>query len=178
MHKPKQKGKRGYMFKPGDYVIYGTNGLCQIKEVTTLSFSEDERLYYCLTPVDDEGSQLFVPVGQNKVVMRKPVSIEEIDEIMNSIPELDEIRSTSDRAREEKYKEVMKKDDCREWMRLLKTMYVRKKTRSAEGRKMTAMDERYTKAAKQSLFSELSFVLQKDKTDIENYITEKFESIC
>lgn len=166
------------MFTPGDYVIYGANGLCRVNEVTTLSFSEDEKLYYCLIPVDDPGSQLFVPVGQNKVVMRKPVSVEEAKSIIDSISEMDEIHPVSDRAREEKYKEVAKKDDCREWLRLFKTMYVRKKSRSAQGRKMTAMDERYTKAAREHVFGELSFVLKKDKADIEDYVLEKLESSC
>jgi hypothetical protein len=43
---------------------------------------------------------------------------------------------------------------------------------------MTAMDERYTKAAREHVFGELSFVLKKDKADIEDYVLEKLESSC
>lgn len=166
------------MFKSGDYVVYGANGLCHIDKVTTLSFSDDEKLYYCLTPVNDAKSQLFVPVGQTKVVMREPVSREEVDRIIDELPDLDEVIPSSDRMREVKYKEVMQKDDCREWFRLLKTMYNRKRKRLAAGRKVTAMDERYTRAAEDNLFGELSFVLDKDKEDIENFVKDRFEQIC
>ena len=43
------------------------------------------------------------------------------------------------------YKEAMKSCDCKEWVRIINTVLKRKEERLAQGRKMSACDERYLK---------------------------------
>ena len=41
------------MFKNGDYVVCGNNGICKVEDITTLSISgvDKNRQYYLLKPV-------------------------------------------------------------------------------------------------------------------------------
>ena len=78
-----------------------------------------------------------------------------------------------DRQRETKYKEAMRTCDYRAWVSIVKTLYLRKKERIAQGKKVTTLDERYMRAAENELFSELSLTLGIPREDMEHYIKEK-----
>ena len=40
------------MFQTGDYIVYGSRGVCRIKDIGTLDFlgKEKKKLYYTLVP--------------------------------------------------------------------------------------------------------------------------------
>ena len=61
------------MFEIGEYVVCGNNGVCQIKEITTLSMSgvDKNRKYYILKPVYSENSTVYVPVDALHSSMRR-----------------------------------------------------------------------------------------------------------
>ncbi|MCX4321156.1 MAG: CarD family transcriptional regulator, partial [Lachnospiraceae bacterium] len=63
--------------------------------------------------------------------------------------------------------------DCRDWIKIIKTLYQRKRERLARGKKTTAMDERYLRMAEENLYSELSLVLGVPREDMEDYITQR-----
>ena len=52
--KIEQEWKKGgrFMFEKGDYVVYGTKGVCQVEEITELEMkgTAEGRLYYVLRP--------------------------------------------------------------------------------------------------------------------------------
>ena len=52
------------MFEPGDYVVYGMKGVCQVEEITELDMkgTAEGRLYYVLLPFFQKGSTIFTPV--------------------------------------------------------------------------------------------------------------------
>ena len=66
--------------------------------------------------------------------------------------------------------------DCRQWISIIKTIYIRKQERSAAGKKLTATDEKYLRLAEDNLYGELGFALNKDKDEMEAYITERINS--
>lgn len=49
--------------------------------------------------------------------------------------------------------------DYRAWVSIVKTLYIRKQERTAQGKKITALDERYMRTAENELYSELSLTL-------------------
>ena len=73
-------------FKAGDYMMYGTVGVCQVKEISRLSFMRDKKLYYTLVPVFDRGSMIYIPVDNQKVVMRPVISREEAEVFIEQLP--------------------------------------------------------------------------------------------
>ena len=50
---------------------------------------------------------------------------------------------------------------------------MRKQERLAQGKKTTAMDERYLRLAEENLYSELSLALGVPKEEMEAYITKR-----
>ena len=76
----------------------------------------------------------------------------------------------NDKLREEKYKECMRTCECQDWVRIIKTLYARMQKRLAQGKKVTATDERYFRMAEDNLYSELAMALEVPKDEMENYI--------
>ena len=74
-------------FSAGDTLVYGTQGVCRIKEISTLQFGKTQTEYYILTPVADERSVVYVPTGSEKLVskMRELISREELDELKKEV---------------------------------------------------------------------------------------------
>ena len=70
----------------------------------------------------------------------------------------------------------MRTCDYRSWVSIVKTLYLRKKERTAQGKKVTSLDERYMRAAENELYSELSLTLGIPRDQMEGYIKEKLQN--
>lgn len=132
-----------------------------------------DRLYYVLAPVSQKGGKIFTPVDNEKTPMRRVLTREEATSLIDRIPEIEELWITSEKLRENKYKECMRSGDCREWIRIIKTLYLRNQERSAQGKKVTATDEKYLHMAEECLYSELEIPLEIPKNQVEQYIVER-----
>lgn len=161
------------MFDKGEYIVYGSKGICEVRDVTTLNMegAARNRLYYVLCPSGQRESKIFVPVDSDKTVMRRIITGKEAEELIQKIPDIQEIRVEDDKLREEKYKECMRTCECQDWVRIIKTLYVRIQKRLAQGKKVTVTDERYFRIAEDNLYSELSLALNIPKEEMEQYIT-------
>lgn len=167
------------MFEKNDYIIYGTSGVCKVEDITTMNMDgiSKERLYYVLSPSSQKGGKIFTPVDSEKTLMRRVLTREEASRLIDEIPDIEELWFTNDKQREEKYKECMKSCDCREWIKIIKTLYLRKQERSAQGKKITSTDEKYLRMAEDYLYSELEIPLGIPKEDMERYIAEQIERL-
>ncbi|MCI8889273.1 MAG: CarD family transcriptional regulator [Hungatella sp.] len=166
------------MFGKGEYIVYGTAGVCLVKDITAMAMEEgrQEKLYYVLEPMGISGSRIMTPVEGNKSVMRPILSREEAYLLIDGIKEVDELGITDDKQRETKYKEALMTCDCRQWIGIIKTLYFRKKDRLSHGKKLTEIDERYLKKAKDNLYRELSIPLRIPAEEVEQFITERIDS--
>lgn len=165
------------LFDKGEYIVYGTTGVCRVRDIAAMSAQESgrEKLYYVLEPVGIAGSKIMTPVEGNKSVLRPILSREEAYRLIDGIREVDQLRIADDKQRESRYKEALKTCDCREWIGIIKTLYFRKKDRLARGKRLTEVDERYLKKAKENLYRELSIPLEISAEDVEKFITERME---
>ena len=165
------------MFGKGDYIVYGTTGVCQVRDITAMSQGEggNEKLYYVLEPVGVAGSRIMTPVEGNKSILRPIVSREEAYRLIDGIREVDQLRIADDKQREFMSKEALKTCDCRKWIGIIKTLHFRKKDRLARGKRLTEVDERYLKKAKENLYRELSIPLEIPAGEVEKFITERME---
>lgn len=166
------------MFEKGEYIVYGQNGICMVEDTTTLSLSDvkQDKLYYVLIPQNTSGGKIYSPVENNKVVMRRVLTGEEASELIDDMPNIELLSIADDRSREEIYKKTIRTCDCREWVRMIKTLYARERDRKEQGRKMTSTDERYFKQAEDNLFSELSIALNLKKDEVEAYIMKRIDN--
>lgn len=162
------------MYQVGDYVVKANIGVCRVEKITYLEGMnvDKNRLYYLLIPLSDEKMKIFVPVDNNTNVFRKALNFDEAWEVINNIPEIEEIYIENEKQREQKYKQVIKDCNPQKLVGIIKTMYRRKQKRNAQGKKSTAMDERYFRLAEEYLYSELALALGKDKREMSRLIEE------
>lgn len=165
------------MFEKNEYIIYGTSGVCRIEDITTMNMDgvSRDKLFYVLAPSSQKGGKIFTPVDSKKTLMRRILTREEATRLIDEIPDIEQLWFTSDKLREEKYKECMRSCDCREWVKIIKTLYLRKAERSAQGKKITSTDEKYLRMAEDYLYTELEIPLEVPKENMEEYITGRIE---
>ena len=163
------------LFGKGEYIVYGTTGVCLVTDITTMSAGNlaQEREYYVLEPVGVKGNRIMTPVEGNKSILRPVLSKEEAYCLIDEIGEVDELGILDDRQRESRYKEALKTCDCRQWVGMIKTLYFRKKDRMSRGKRLTEVDERYLKKAKETLYRELSIPLKIPAEEVEHFIMER-----
>jgi len=159
------------MFNIGEYIIYGSTGVCQVMDITTVDMDgvPGDKVYYILRPCYKNGSQVFSPVDNQKTPMRRILTKSEAAELVESIPAIKELWISNDKQREEKYKQAIRSCECVEWISIIKALYVRGRERVAQGKKMTATDERYLKMAQDNLYSELAIPLEIPRDMMDEY---------
>lgn len=164
------------MFQVGEYIVCDHNGVCQVLAVTEMPELKKDVLYYQLEPVYSRGSRIFVPVDSNKLVMRRVFTEEEVETLLKEISSIETIWISNEKKREEQYREVARKYDCREWVKIIKTIYLRKRNRRMEGKKITYIDEKYMKLAEENLYGEISIPLKISPDRVERFIRNRIEN--
>ena len=165
------------MFDVGDYIVCGSNGICTVENIGTIDVPDVDpnRLYYILQPVYTKTSVVYIPVDNEKIVMRKVLTGEQVQKLIDQIPEIETIGEKNDKLREERFKECMRHYDCMEWIKVIKTLYLRRQERVERGQKVTATDARYLKAAEDQLYGEFAMALGIEKGEVEHFIEERIQ---
>ena len=145
------------MFEIGEYIIYGNYGVCQVENIGKLDIRGEnrDRLYYWIRPVYGQGSKIYCPVDNKKIVMRRVLTKEEADILLKEVDEIETLWIVDEKQRETVYKKAMYSGDCRKLLQIIKTIYLRKEERVKQGKKITGTDERYFKLAEERLYQEL-----------------------
>lgn len=167
------------MFEQGEFIVYGQSGICKVEGTTHLDMSgaDASKLYYVLSPLNSKSGKIYSPVDNTKVVWRYVMSEDEAKDLVDEIPQIEQLWITNDKAREEKFKEAMKTCDCKQWVQIIKTLYIRKQDRIAQGKKTTYTDEKYLKQAEENLYGELALALGKDKREMEQFIADRMKEL-
>ena len=166
------------MYKIGDIVIYGTEGLCKIVDITEKKFGKEVIEYYVLEPVDSAASTTYVPLKNEKSLskMRHILKEEEILEIIKELPS-DEIQwIASDRERRQVFRDIILFGDSKDIIKLARTIHLHQKELSSKGRKLHIADERFLKDAERMIFDEIAYVMHIDKGEVIDFITENINN--
>lgn len=160
--------RRLIVFAIGDYVMKISNGICRIDDITHLEMSgiDKDKLYYVLSPIEGNRSKLFVCVDTADNNIRSAMTVDEAKNVIESIPSIEEAGIVNEKLREQQYKEAVRSGRPEALVGIIKTIYARKKLRENQGKKNTAIDERYFKQAEDLLYAEIAFVLGKKKDEI------------
>lgn len=160
------------MFQIGDVIVCGSDGVCRVEEIGPIDMgpSSKGRLYYTLSPVFDRAGKVFIPVDNEKVVTRFIISDIEAHALLDSIPDIEQLWVGDEKKREQEYKNAVNSCDCKRLVQIIKTLYSRKQDRIKNGKKVTAIDERYFRIAENRLYSELALALNIDIGSVEENI--------
>lgn len=164
------------MFDIGEYIIYGNNGVCQVKEYMQMENGDGERTYYVLVPLRMKGSVIYSPVDNKKVPMRKILTKQEADDLLEKAKEYEEMDITECRGQEQVYKDILQNCSVQDNLRFVKTMYQRKLKREMAGKKITAVDEKYLFLAKDSLLNELAIALGVEVDMVDQLLESKMRA--
>ena len=160
------------VFEIGAYIVYGDNGVCQVEKIGGLQLAgaDKEKLYYTLRPYYDKERVIYTPVDNLRVTMREIITKEEARHLIDEISTIEVLQDKGKKQSEEEYKEIVRKCDCRELVKVIKTIYFRKQKRLKEGKKVISLDERYFKIAEDNLYGELGVVFQVEKRKIKDVV--------
>lgn len=160
------------MFAKGEYVVCPNIGVCLVEDVTKQDMNkvEQSQLYYVLQPVDCKESKIYSAVDNDKMLMRKVISYDEVPQLIDGLRNISPIEINDEKKREEVYKEALKPCECIGWARLIKTIYDRKEVKAKQGKKMTATDTKYLKKAEDFLYQELAISMKLEPTQVKERI--------
>ena len=166
------------MFQIGDQVAHYKEGVCEVTSIGKLDIrcSDRKKEYYTLKPLYNVGGILYMPVNGEGKQLRKVISSGEAKELIADMPNISLLDITDEKKRELLYKEALFKNQCRSWMALMKTSYIRKRDRLAVGKKVINVDDRYLSSAEKFLYGELAVALNVPKEKVRDYITEKMQT--
>lgn len=165
------------MYKKGEYVICGNKGVCMVEDITTLTMPgvDKAREYYILKPVYMTGSTVYIPADSTRDTMRCVLSREEAMQLIGMISGIDPITTANDKQLEQEYRNCLHTTRCEDWVKIIKTIYLRKQKRLEAGRKVTAVDTKYSRLAEDNLYGELAISLEMPRENVEEYITEEMD---
>ncbi len=167
------------MFCIGEFISYGNSGVCEVMGTEVMEPSAGSpagRECYILRPLHDQSCKIMTPVDNQKVIMRNLISPEETKQLLEDIPQIETLPEQSARQQEISYSKALHSGNCREWLCLVKTLTQRIESRRQKGKKVTATDDRYFKAATEKLVEEFSVVLKMDAGEAKDMLMGAFEN--
>ena len=114
------------------------------------------------------GSTVYVPVDSYGDSMRPVLNRDEAEKLIDSIPQIPMLTIINEKLTEQAYRDSMKTNKCEEWVRVIKTIYLRKQKRLQSGRKVTAV-------AEENLYGELAVALGIGRNEVEGYIARSLD---
>lgn len=166
------------MFKINDIIIYGTQGVCKIVGIEEKNFMGTIQKYFVIKPIKNNNSTYFVPTDNEKVLtkIRKILSENEINELIDSMPNERANWIVNENERKLKYKEIIAEGNRTELIKMIKAIFFEKKEREANKKRLHTSDERFLKEAKQLLHIEFQYVLNLNEDDLMTYIFDRIEN--
>ncbi len=162
------------MYEVGSKIVYGSEGVCTIEKIDNLNIKgiSKDKMYYYLSPVYSGGT-IYAPVD-TPVKMRQVISKSKAIEFIKLIPEIpaQEINTTNTRELTEHYQSIIKTGECYDLVRVIKAIFNRRLQAMEKGKKLGSVEEKYFNKAKDMLYGELAVSLDKEKSQVEDYITQ------
>lgn len=171
------------MHKINDMVIYGTEGICRITDITVQDMHGGKVEYYVLKPMGDGNSTIFVPTGNEALAskMRRILSAEEIYALIRTMTGESMEWIENENMRKQRCKEILAEGDRMELVRMIKAIYLHGEERKNMGKKLHLSDERFMKDAEKLLYEEFAHVLNIQKDEVVPFIMEQIsvtEKVC
>lgn len=161
------------MFKVGDYLVYRRD-VCKIEKISEKKYNNED--YYVLVPLADDSLKINVPISNKSGNLRGLLSIEEVNTIIDKIPDISTIKA-NDKLLEHEYKNLMNSCNHEDLIKIIKTTYLRNKKRADNNLKAGAKDITYFKQAEEYLYNEFSIVLGMSIDKTKDYIINKVEAL-
>ena len=166
------------MFNINDVIVYGSNGVCKIEGIENKELMGTKKQYFVLKPIKNNASTYFVPTENNRLLakMKSLLSKEEINELIDSMVKEKANWITNESERKEKYRNIISDGNRLELIKMIKAIFIEKKEREANGKRLHASDERFFRDAERLLYGEFEYVLNLNEDQLMTYILDRIKN--
>ena len=164
------------MYQKGDLIVYGSSGVCRVEDIGPLKGAggvREKRDYYTLSPVFGSGV-IYIPADTG-VFMRPVLTKEQVDELIDRIPALEEKECDLSNLRQltEHYHAAFERHQCEDLLRLIKALYQRGQNTLKQGRQVGLTEMKYRKHAEELVHGEFSVALGIPYEEVPEYISAR-----
>lgn len=103
-------------------------------------------------------------------IIREISTKEELEELIERMPYIQTIQAPNGKARRELYQLAMSEFDDLEWVRIIKSVYLR-----MEEKRYEDFEPEYLEKAREFLYGEIAVRFQISIVEVENFLTKKIE---
>ena len=155
------------MFCVGQTVLYGSNGVCMVDDVTEKRIGKTKIQYYVLKPLCNNTSTLFVPTANQQLVskMRRILTEDEAEAILRDLPPCGDWNDNK-QERSEQFRAIITEGSCVELIRLIRLVRTHEQEQLAGGKRLHITDERFLKEAEKMVCEEFSLVLHISRDEV------------
>ena len=168
------------MLAVGQTVVYGTQGVCTVREISMLKLGKTKGEYYVLSPVDDPGSTVYVPTANEKLMgkLRPVLTEKEADALIDEAVREPREWIVSDAERKSACDDIVKSGDRKQLMQLVGMLYRRREALKDQKKHFHNIDAQYLKTAERMLHGELAYALGIAADDVADYIRRRTAGEC
>jgi CarD family transcriptional regulator len=162
------------MFKINDYVVFGNLGICRITDIRPARLGGAEPVCYVLKSLADPASTLYLPTDSEDLParIRPVVTRAEILALIEGMPGEATTWVQDERERSRDFLARVQSGNCRELVRVVKTLYQERARKRERGKTLTATDARLMAQAEKQLFDEFAFTLGIQREAVVPFILE------
>lgn len=168
-----------YPYSVNEKILYGSVGVCEIREITQKDFGGKKADYYVLVPVYSSQSTVYVPVNsaalcEKKRKMPPKDRINELFECAKGEPlKWDDNKYT----RRDKFNDILEKGSDKDIFSLACALLNYSEKQIEKGKKLHISDERVLAEAQKLIDEEVACVLELPRKNISAYIAEQVKAI-
>lgn len=159
------------MYQVGDYVVYGSHGVCRIVAEEDRRIERKLIAYFSLEPMGQPGAVYYVPSKNPAALAKLRPLIER--EALNELLTSDGVRTSywiqDENRRKLRYREILSSGDCTALFSMVYTLHLHKRELLDSGRKVHQCDENFLQDATKLLTTEFSIVLNMPPADLAGY---------
>ena len=166
-------------YKKNDIIIYPLYGVCKISEISLKKIKNNVIECYEINPVFDSSCHILVPTN-NKAALEKIKPLltrQEVYSLIESMPLETTFHLKNTTLQKKRYEEILGNNNRQDMVRLIKTLYQKKQSQNANGRKLHTCDEEYLQTAERMINDEISYVLGLQREEARPFILQYIEKI-
>ncbi len=160
------------MYRIGDRVVYGVQGVCDICAVEERSVDGKRVQYFVLKPVDRSASMYYVPCNNPAALakIRPVLNKEQISELLHSAHVREDCWIGDEAQRKNLYRSMISSCDREALLQMIHTLHGHRAACLAAGKKFHLCDENFLRDAQRLLAAEFAAVLEMDVAQVGDYI--------
>lgn len=155
------------MYSKGDYISYGSHGVCRIADRRSMDFGSGEQEYLVIEPIASGSATIYLPASSPRLSSRiRPVlTREEIDAIISSVKN-DRMPWIEDRKqRTLQFQQILSRRDTRELLLLAGCLHKRRTEKGLPTSELEILHK-----VEGMVEQEFSFALNVGRAQIGTYI--------